>query len=206
MGTSNDCQEVIPAVGVSRVGSENRRDGPWSVSGQALGWRNRLSLGILENGRRFAAAAVPVLLCPGCARVHADAAQLGSLAQAALELGEAGEAGQAGDVVPEPDGVLRGREAADHRAEEGSASRGTEPLGLLVGAVTVAAQAKPPFVRDNSKRISIERTVAFAIAVTLPGHADRRQPRREDSGPCREAARSRSAPTGPYKSAVRHLM
>ena len=69
---------------------------------------------------------MPVFLRPGRAWLHAEAAQLRPLAQAALELGEAGEASQAGDVVPEPDGVLRGREPADHRAEEGSALRRAE--------------------------------------------------------------------------------
>jgi hypothetical protein len=73
-----------------------------------------------------AAAGVPVLLRPGRVRVCAEAAQLGPLAQAPLELGEAGEARQAGHVVPEPEGVFWSREPADHRAEEGRASRGAE--------------------------------------------------------------------------------
>ena len=69
---------------------------------------------------------MPVLLRPGRIRVYAEAAQLGPLAQAPLELGEAGEARQAGHVVPEPDGVFRAREPADHRAEEGRALWGAE--------------------------------------------------------------------------------
>jgi hypothetical protein len=74
--------------------------------------------------RRFGAARVPVFLRPGRAGLHPEAAQLGSLAQAPLELGEAGEGGQGRDVAPEPDGILGPGEPADHRA--GATRRGID--------------------------------------------------------------------------------
>jgi hypothetical protein len=46
------------------------------------------------------ASAVPVLLDAGLAGVNAEAAELGSFSQAALELGEAGEGGEPDNVVP----------------------------------------------------------------------------------------------------------
>jgi hypothetical protein len=49
------------------------------------------------------ASAVPVLLDAGLAGANAEAAQLRSFSQAALELGETGEGGEPDNVVPQPD-------------------------------------------------------------------------------------------------------
>src|SRR5579872_2848009 len=83
-----------------------------------------VNCGCLRRG--LAAARVPVLFCSGRAWLDAEAAQLGPLAQAPLKLGEAGEGGQGRDVVPQPDGVIRAGEPADHRAEERRAVRRAE--------------------------------------------------------------------------------
>src|ERR1700682_3647578 len=64
------------------------------------------------------AAAVPVLFLANRFGVNAEAGQLGALAQAALDLGESREARQRGDVVPQFDGLVGSRQAADHRAEK----------------------------------------------------------------------------------------
>jgi hypothetical protein len=72
------------------------------------------------------ASRVPVFLRPCGAGRDAEAAQLGPLVQAPLELSEAGEGGQGRDVVPQPDGVLGTGEPADHRAEESRAVRRAE--------------------------------------------------------------------------------
>src|SRR5271156_1253680 len=72
------------------------------------------------------AAAVPVLLQADVVGVDPEAAQLGSFAQAALELGEAGEASEADDMVPEPGGVGFVGQAAYDRPEERHAVGGLE--------------------------------------------------------------------------------
>ena len=64
------------------------------------------------------ASAVPVLLDAGLAGADAEAVQLGSFSQAALELGEAGERGEPDNVVPQPDRLLVSREPADDRPEK----------------------------------------------------------------------------------------
>ncbi len=69
---------------------------------------------------------MPVLLGADLAGFHVEAAQLRSLAQTALELGEARETGQAQGVIPEPDGLGLGGQAADYGAEERHAVRGLE--------------------------------------------------------------------------------
>jgi hypothetical protein len=66
---------------------------PMSLAGPDAGARGPLS-------GDAAAPAVPVFLYSGLAGFHTEAAQLGSLAEAALEFGEAGETGQADNVVP----------------------------------------------------------------------------------------------------------
>src|SRR3954464_5411219 len=63
--------------------------------------------------------AVPVLLHSHLAGFDTQAAQLRSLPQTALQLGEPGEAGQAHDVIPQPHRVLLGGQPADDRPEEG---------------------------------------------------------------------------------------
>ena len=61
---------------------------------------------------------MPVLLDADLVGVDPEAAQLGSFAQAALELGEAGKAREPDDVVPESGCVGLVGEAADDRPEE----------------------------------------------------------------------------------------
>src|SRR4051812_5642289 len=65
------------------------------------------------------APAVPVLLHSHLAGFDTEAAQLRSLSQTALQLGEPGEAGQAHDVIPQPHRVLLGGQPADDRPEKG---------------------------------------------------------------------------------------
>src|SRR5258705_11283084 len=64
------------------------------------------------------AAAVPILFLANRFRFDAEAGQLGSLAQGALDLGESREARERDDVVPQFDGVVGGGQPADHRAEK----------------------------------------------------------------------------------------
>jgi hypothetical protein len=61
---------------------------------------------------------VPVLLGAHGIANHAEAGQLRSLAQAALEFRETGEGRERNHVVPELDGVFFGGQPADHGAEE----------------------------------------------------------------------------------------
>jgi hypothetical protein len=69
---------------------------------------------------------MPVFLRSCRTGLDAEAAQLGPLAQAPLELGEPGKASQGRDIVPELDGVLSIGKPADHRAEERRAARRAE--------------------------------------------------------------------------------
>jgi hypothetical protein len=59
---------------------------------------------------------VPVFFGSDLSGIDAETTELRALAQAALEFGEAWECGQADDVVPEADGVLVARQAADGQA------------------------------------------------------------------------------------------
>ena len=113
---------------------------------------------------------------PAVPGLHAEAAQLGPLAQAPLEFREAGEGGQGGDVVPEPDGVLRAGEPADHRAEERRAVRRAEM---------------------NDRRADVpagqrQRLVAFGPDLARPiARRQGRPPGRRAGPPWRAAARRR---------------
>jgi len=125
---------------------------------------------------------VPVLLRPGRVRVHAEAAELGPLAQAALELGETGESGQAGHVVPEPDGVLRVGEPADDRAEESRAFRRTElddrgadvPAGQCQRLVALGADLiVPPGVIHGAGQVGGQARLGEQGLDEAPAAADR---------------------------------
>src|SRR6202034_1088498 len=89
-----------------------------------LGAAARPGVRVLRLGP--AAPAVPVLLDACLAGPYAEAGQLGTFPQAALELGEAGESGEANDVVPQCSGFGFVRKSADDRPEEGHPCRRLE--------------------------------------------------------------------------------
>src|SRR3954471_15847622 len=91
------------------------------------------------------APAVPVLLHSHVAGFDTQAAQLRSLPQTALQLGEPGEAGQAHDVVPQPHRVLLGGQPADDRPEKATPVGGSK---WMIGVPTSLP------VRDSVSSVS----------------------------------------------------
>jgi hypothetical protein len=95
---------------------------------------------------------VPIFFGSDLSGVDAETAELRAFAEAALEFSEAGECGQADHVVPEADGVVVARQAADDRAEERDAIRRLElddraadvPAGQGQGVVGLGPQLGVP--------------------------------------------------------------